>query len=194
MNLLEGIGSVLSLIVLLVWIWRVAQGCRRLLGPRFAVLGALIFVPLAVGADGAVYVLFKATQGPHAESAAYGALAALLVLFAAVPLAALFNLLALMALLACLSERPVFGLSVLIVLLFGAGLLLAWMGGSGSPHRPESDGPSARRGDDRALQGQEWAMETGPASREECDRASDDADFRRGCYRALQVFERGAGR
>ena len=194
MNLLENIGSVLSLLVVLVWIWRVAQGCKRLLGSRFAVLGVLIFVPLAVGADGATYFLFEAVKGPHADSAAYGALAALLVLLALVPLAALFNLLALMALFGCLYERPALGLSVLIVLLFGAGGLLAWTGGAGRPHSPASDGPLERRGDDQALQGQEWAMEAGPASREACDQASDNADFRRGCYRALQVFERGGGR
>lgn len=150
----------------------------RFRGRSFGVLDLLIFGTLAILSDVACYTLFKAVAGPHADSAAYEALAGLLVLFALVPLAAGFNMVALAAGWMSLIRHPPLRYAALVA------IVLAWLG-HGFIGRPDDlSAPGRGRNTDR-LAGEHWALESGASTRQDCDRQSTARAFREGCYARL---------
>jgi len=146
----------------------------RFRGRDFGLTDFLIFVPLALGADWLAYVLFGVVRG----SSDYGGLLALLVLLGLLPLAAGLTAIAAMATIVCVSIYPAArsGALVLVVL-----LVLAHFA---HRHFDEGNEPGGMLNNDR-LAGENWAMESGARSREECDRQSSAPGFRRGCYAQL---------
>ena len=184
---MEEINSLLSLIILLFTIWGTATGFRRFRGRQFGPLDLLVFVPLAIGSDILTHWLFKAVEGPHADSAAYGALAALIFLSAAAPLALLLNLIAGRALLTCLFEYPGTRLPIVVcTLLAGIGL---WIHQNEAKlNEPGELLNSSHQG------GETWALETEPRSRADCDRKSSNPGFRSGCYKVVDHFDRRSAR
>lgn len=172
------IHEVIEIVLLLAAIVGVAMAYFRSRGRRFGITDLLIFGPLAIGADIFVYKLYSAVAGPHADSAAYEALAALLVLFGVAPVAAWLSLVGLMALFACMFQYPAvrYG-AVLVIVVAGLG---QWFGGRpANPHEP-----GGRLNNDK-LAGEHWALESGASSRADCDRQSTARAFREGCYLQL---------
>lgn len=150
----------------------------RFRGRSFGISDLLIFGTLAIGSDVACYTLFKAVAGPHADSAAYEALAGLLVLFALVPLAAGFNIVALAAGFVCLLRHPPLRYAALVA------AVLAWLG-QGLVSRPDDLSAPGRGQATDKLAGEHWALESGASSRQDCDRQSTARAFREGCYARL---------
>ncbi|RIX49177.1 MAG: hypothetical protein D3M94_04585 [Rhodocyclales bacterium GT-UBC] len=175
---MEKIHEIIEIVLLLAAIVGVAMAYFRSRGRRFGITDLLIFGPLAIGADIFVYKLYSAVAGPHADSAAYEALAALLVLFGVAPVAAWLSLVAAMALFACLFQYPAVRYGVVLVLV--AAGLGQWLGGRlVSPNEPGG------RLNNSKLAGEEWALEYGAASKADCDRQSTARAFREGCYSRL---------
>ncbi len=170
--------EIIEIVILLAAIVGVALAYFRSRGRRFGITDLLIFGPLAIGADLFVYKLYSAVAGPHADSAAYEALAAMLVLFGLAPVAAWLSLIAVMALFACLFQYPAvrYG-AVLLVVAAGLG---QWFVG-----RADNRAAAGGRLNHDKLAGEEWALESGAASRADCDRQSTARAFRDGCYSRL---------
>lgn len=119
--LFEELASGLSLLLVLVGIFVATRAYVRWRGPNFGRLDLLLFGPLAAASNFAVFWLFHAASGPHSDSAAWGALSAMLILFGIRPVAAVFTLLALLALFKCLIRYPAIRWLVLAI------VQLAWL-------------------------------------------------------------------
>jgi len=175
---LEKIHEIIEIVLLLAAIVGVAVAYFRSRGRRFGITDLLIFGPLAIGADIFVYKLYSVVAGPHADSAAYEALAAMVILLGLAPVAAWLSLVAAMALFACLFQYPAvrYG-AVLVVVAAGLG---QWFVGRADSWAE----PGGRLNNDK-LAGENWALESGAASKADCDRQSTARAFREGCYSRL---------
>ena len=170
----DALHTVLELAIVVLSVGSAVLAYLRLRGRDFGLTDLLIFGALAGAADWAVYRLFAAVAGPHADSAAYEALAALLALFALVPLAGGLSAVALAALWVCAWRHA--GVRLGLMLALAAAALTHWSGWEGpSPASPEA------RANPRT-EGEVWALENGAASRDDCDRQSRSKAFREGCY------------
>ena len=169
------IASLLLMIVGAVAAWAMARG------RRFGLTDALVFVPLAAAADFGCYQLYLAVAGGHSESAAYGALLALLVLLGAAPIAAGLTLVAGLALLVSLAKHS--GLRYLgLFLLVVAAFINFRLAGHDDPLAPGG------RENNSHLAGEEWALENGVGTHADCDRQSSARQFRQGCYRIVDRY------
>ncbi len=175
---MEALHEAIEIILLLASVIGAVAAYFRLRGHRFGVSDMLIFVPLAVAADVVCYQLFQAMAGPHGESTAYGALAAMLGLFGLAPVAAGLTMVAAAATLICLLRHAAvrYGALARARVASAARLVLG--------HRDEMSARGGARNGDR-LAGENWALESGAASRAECDRQSTAQAFREGCYAKL---------
>lgn len=153
----------------------VAGSYFRVRGRSFGVADLVIFGPLAIGADVVTYQLFNAMRGSHADSAAYGALAAMLALFGLAPVAAGLTVIALVAAVVCAVRYPAVRFGVLAVV---AG---AWLVHRTVGNLDDARAPGGLLNNDR-LAGEHWAAESGVRSKEDCDRQSSARAFREGCY------------
>lgn len=187
MNHLENFNSLLSLFIVLATIFGLAKGYSRFRGRQLGPLDLVIFLPLAAAADVATYHLFQGIQGPHADSAAYGALAGFIVLIGLVPLALLLNLIAGITIIKCLAHHPATRLPLAICLAIPFALH-AW-------HKNEAamQEPGGTLNNDR-LAGEAWAMEAGPRDHADCDRQSSSRTFRHGCYQIVDRYPIGTPR
>lgn len=175
---MEALHEVIEIILLLISIIGAVAAYFRFRGRSFGVSDMLIFVPLAVAADVVCYQLFQAMAGPHGESTAYGALGAMLGLFGLAPVAAGLNMVAAAATLLCMLRHAAvrYGVLALVLVAWAAHLFLG--------HRDEMSAPGGALNGDRVA-GENWALESGAASRAECDRQSAAQAFREGCYAKL---------
>lgn len=166
--------TVLELAIVVLSVGSAVLAYLRLRGRDFGLTDLLIFGALAGAADWAVYRLFAVVAGPHAESAAYGALAALLALFALVPLAGGLSAVALAALWVCAWRHA--GVRLGLVVALATVALAHWTGWEARlPASPQT------RANPRT-EGEVWALENGATSRDDCDRQSRSKAFREGCY------------
>ncbi|WP_347250049.1 hypothetical protein [Zoogloea sp.] len=175
---MEALQEVIEIILLLISVISAVAAYFRFRGRSFGVSDMLIFVPLAVAADVVCYQLFQAMAGPHGESTAYGALGAMLGLFGLAPVAAGLNMVAAAATLLCLLRHAAvrYGALALVLVAWAAHLFLG--------HVDEMSAPGGAFNGDRVA-GENWALESGAASRAECDRQSAAQAFREGCYAKL---------
>jgi hypothetical protein len=152
----------------------------RFRGRNFGVSDLLIFGALAIGSDIVCYKLFQVVAGgSHADSAAYGALAAMLVLFGLAPVAAGVTMVAFVALLVCLARYPAVRYGTL------AAALAAWLAHLFVGNMGAMSAPGGALNSDK-LAGENWALESGAASPADCDRQSSAKAFREGCYARLK--------
>ena len=159
---MEALHEVIEIILLLISIIGAVAAYFRFRGRSFGVSDMLIFVPLAVAADVVCYQLFQAMAGPHGESTAYGALGAMLGLFGLAPVAAGLNMVAAAATLLCMLRHAAvrYGVLALVLVAWAAHLFLG--------HRDEMLAPGGALNGDRVA-GENWALESGAASRAECE-------------------------
>lgn len=175
---MEALHEVIEIIILLASVIGAVAAYFRFRGRSFGVSDMLIFVPLAVAADVFCYQLFQMVAGPHGESTAYGALAAMLVLFGLAPVAAGLNMVAAAATLVCMLRHAAVRYGVLAL------ALVAWAAHLFLGRVDEMSAPGGALNGDRVA-GENWALESGAASRAECDRQSAAQAFREGCYAKL---------
>jgi hypothetical protein len=171
--------DVIEIGLLLAMVIGVVVAYFRFRGRNFGVSDLLIFGTLSIGADILCYKLFQAVAGPHTDSAAYGALAAMLVLFGLVPVAAGVNLVAFNALLVCLARYPAVRYGTLAI------GLAAWLAHQFVGNMGAMSAPGGALNSDK-LAGKNWALESGASSPTECDRQSSAKAFREGCYAQLK--------
>lgn len=178
-NFIEELNSALSLFLVLAGIYLAIRFYIRWRGSNFGRLDLLLFGPLAAAADFGVFWLYRAAAGPHADSAAWGALSAMLILFGVWPIAAVCTILALSALVKCLIRYPAIRWLTLAI------VLLAWLAHYFYRNIDQLSAPGALLNNDKVA-GENWALESGAASKADCDRQSTSASFRTGCYRRIQ--------
>lgn len=147
-------------------------------GRRFGYADLALFLPLAVGADWLAYGLLQTVATHGSESAAYGGLVALLLLLGLLPVAAAVNVVAAVATVVCLVRYPAMGLGL------AALIGLAWLAHLTVGNLDDAKAPGGTLNGDR-LAGEAWALESGAATREDCDRQSSARAFRDGCYSRL---------
>lgn len=167
----------IEIALLLATILGVAGGYFRFRGRSFGLTDLLIFLPLAIGADVVCYMLFNAARGSHADSAAYGALAALLFLFGLAPVAAGLTVVAAVAGVICLIRYPALRFGVLGLVVVG------WLAHRTLGNVDAMKAPGGALNGDR-LAGEHWGLESA-RSKEDCDRQSHARAFREGCYASL---------
>lgn len=150
----------------------------RFRGRHFGWPDLAIFGSLAIAADVLTYLLVQVVAGPHGESSAYGALAALLLLLGLVPVVAGVNIVGVTALVVCLVRHRSLRIGVLV---------LALVAGLGHRFLDTVDAMSAPGGalNSDKLAGEHWALESGASSKQDCDRQSQAKAFREGCYGRL---------
>ena len=119
---MEVLHEVIEIGLLLAMVVGAVLAYFRFRGRKFGLTDLLIFGTLAILADIVSYKLFLAMAGSHADSAAYGALGAMLLLFGLAPVVAGVNIIATVALVVCLGRYPAVRYVVL------AALLAAWLG------------------------------------------------------------------
>lgn len=169
------IASLLLMIIGAVAAWVMARG------RRFGLTDVLVFMPLAAAADFGCYQLYLAVAGGHSESAAYGALAALLVLLGVAPVAAGLTLVATLALLVSLARHSGLRYAGLFLLVVAAFINFRLAG------HDDPQAPAGSQNDDR-LAGESWALENGIGTHADCDRQSPGRLFRQGCYAIADRF------
>ena len=172
---MEVLHEVIEIGLLLVMVVGAVLAYFRFRGRKFGLTDLLIFGTLAILADIVAYKLFLAMAGSHADSAAYGALAAMLALFGLAPVVAALNIIAIVALVVCLGRYPALRYVVL------AALLAAWLAHRFLANRDAMSAPGGALNSDK-LAGENWALESGASSRADCDRQSSAKAFREGCY------------
>ena len=164
--------------LLLIMVIGAVVGYFRFRGRRFGLSDLLIFGVLAIGSNFLCYKLFLEVSGPHADSAAYGALAAMLALLGLAPVAAALNMVAIMALFVCLGRYPAVRYATLATAI-GAWLVHLFLGNMGA-----MSAPGGALNNDK-LAGENWALESGASSPADCDRQSSAKAFREGCRARL---------
>jgi hypothetical protein len=175
----ENLHNLIQIGMLLAAILGAAVGYFRLRGRRFGLSDLLVFGILATVSDLFCYKLSQVAFGSHADSAAYGALAALIALLGLVPISAGLNVIAAVAMVVCLIRYPSVRYGTVVVVIAAWLLALPW-------HNPEGalapgGGPSSDK-----LAGEEWALESGASTKSDCDRQSPAKAFREGCYARLK--------
>jgi len=176
---MEDLHSVTELGLLLALIIGAVVAYLRFRGRSFGISDLLIFGTLATAADFFAYRLFQAAAGPHADSSAYGALAAMLALFGLVPVAAGLSMVAIVAMIVCLVRHPPLRYGVLLV------SITAWLAHIFPGHSGDFSAPGSALNNDK-LAGENWALESGASSKSDCDRQSQATAFREGCYSGLR--------
>lgn len=151
----------------------------RFRGRQFGVSDLLVFGALAFASDILSYLLFQEVAGPRADSAAYGALVAMLVLLGLLPIAAGINMVAAVALIVCTVRYPALRYGVVLVAL-AVWSLHHLLGNPG-----EMSKPGGMLNSDK-LAGENWALESGAATQSDCDRQSQARAFREGCYSQIK--------
>lgn len=175
---MEDLHSIMEIGLVLAMIAGAVTAYFRFRGRNFGLSDLAIFGTLAIAADVLAYMLFQAAAGPHGESSAYGALAAMLVLMGLVPVAAGVSVIGSVALVVCLMRHR--WLRVVVA----AVALAAWLAHWFLANQGAMLAPGGALNNDRQA-GEEWALETGASSRQDCDRQSGARAFREGCYSRL---------
>lgn len=176
---MEELHGLIEIALLLLGIVSAVAAYLRFRGRQFGMTDLLIFGTLAAAADIFAYKLFLVAAGSHADSAAYGALAALLALLGMAPIAAGLSMIAIVALIVCLVRHPALRYGVLLL------ASAAWLAGIFPGRMDNSPNPGGMQNNDK-LAGENWALESGAASKQDCDRQSQAAAFREGCYAQLR--------
>lgn len=176
---MEELHGLIEIALLLVGIVSAVATYLRFRGRQFGIADLLIFGTLATTADIFSCKLFLATAGSHADAAAYAALAALLALLCLVPIAAGLSMVAIVAMFVCLVRHPALRYGVVLL------TIAAWLAGIFPGRMDNSANPGGVQNNDK-LAGENWALESGAASKQDCDRQSQAAAFREGCYAQLR--------
>lgn len=103
---MEILHEVIEIGLLLAMVVGAVLAYFRFRGRKFGLTDLLIFGMLAILADIVAYKLFLAMVGSHADSAAYGSLAAMLLLFGLASVVAGLNIIAIAAMVVCLGRYP----------------------------------------------------------------------------------------
>jgi hypothetical protein len=174
----ENLHNVVQIGMLLAAILGAAVGYFRLRGRRFGLFDLLVFGILATVSDLFCYKLLQVAFGSHADSAAYGALAALIALLGLVPISAGLNVIAAVAMVVCLIRYPSVRYGTVLVAIAAWLVHLSWQ---------DLDGTLAPGGvlNSDKLAGENWALESGATTKLDCDRQSPAKAFREGCYARL---------
>lgn len=144
-------------------------------GRRFGLTDFLVFGPLAGCAVAAAIWLYRIAASGHGESSAYAGLVALLGLLALIPVAAGLCVVAGVAATVSFVRYRTFRYAT-----FGA-VAIAWLVHWSMGNMTDFQAPGGALNGDR-LAGENWALESGAATKIDCDRQSSAKAFREGCY------------
>lgn len=175
---MEILHEVIEMGLLLAMIVGAVIAYFRFRGRKFGLSDLLVFGTLAIAADILSYLLFREVAGPHADSAAYGALVAMLFLFGLVPVAAGISMIAIVALIVCSARYPALRYGVVLA------AIAAWSGHVFLGNVGKMSEPGNALNSDK-LAGENWALESGAVTKQDCDRQSNAQAFREGCYARL---------